>query len=199
MRLRPVAFLLPLLALAAACGASPASVPATPGTAGVSGGVIDPAFATASAAPAAKSVAVVDGPLGQGLKETSAWFAAGMAPEGSAFLATLGDAGRAKVDMTMHAGKCYVVVGFAKLGTVIAINHIRGMITAAANGMGVLIAPSYSLQGDLERGALVPLFPSIRPLEDRFSLYQKASKAGLAKHRLLKEYLVALEPSEFGV
>ena len=86
-----------------------------------------------------------------------------------------------------------------KLGTVIAINHIRGMITAAANGMGVLIAPSYSLQGDLERGALVPLFPSIRPLEDRFSLYQKASKAGLAKHRLLKEYLVALEPSEFGV
>ena len=118
MRLRPVAFLLPLLALAAACGASPASVPATPGTAGVSGGVIDPAFATASAAPAAKSVAVVDGPLGQGLKETSAWFAAGMAPEGSAFLATLGDAGRAKVDMTMHAGKCYVVVGFSQDGKV---------------------------------------------------------------------------------
>ena len=83
-------------------------------------------------------------------------------------------------------------------GRVIEINHIRGMITAAANGFGVLIAPSYSLQGELERGALVPLFPSIRPLEDRFALYQKSSKAKLAKHRLLKEYLQALEPSEFG-
>jgi DNA-binding transcriptional LysR family regulator len=83
-------------------------------------------------------------------------------------------------------------------GPVIAINHIRGMITAAVNSLGVLLAPSYSLQGELERGALVPLFPSIRPLEDRFSLYQKTSKARLAKHRLLKEYLQALEPSEFG-
>ena len=83
-------------------------------------------------------------------------------------------------------------------GRVIEINHIRAMITAAVDSMGVLIAPSYSLQGELERGALVPLFPSIRPLEDRFALYQKSSKAKLAKHRLLKEYLQALEPSEFG-
>lgn len=85
-----------------------------------------------------------------------------------------------------------------RLGRVIEINHIRGMITAAVNGFGVLLAPSYSLQGELERGALVPLFPSIRPREDRFSLYQKTTKARLAKHRMLKEYLLALEPSEFG-
>jgi DNA-binding transcriptional LysR family regulator len=84
-------------------------------------------------------------------------------------------------------------------GRVIQINHIRGMITGAVDGMGVLIAPSYSLQGELERGALVPLFPTIRPLEDRFALYQKSSKAKLAKHKLLKTYLQALEPSEFGV
>ena len=83
-------------------------------------------------------------------------------------------------------------------GRVIEINHIRGLITAAVNGFGVLIAPSYSLQGELQRGALVPLFPSIRPLEDRFALYQKTTKARLAKHRLLKDYLLALEPSEFG-
>lgn len=83
-------------------------------------------------------------------------------------------------------------------GRVIEINHIRGMITAAANGFGVLIAPSYSLQSELQLGALVPLFPSIRPLEDRFALYQKTTKARLAKHRLLKEYLQTLEPSEFG-
>lgn len=66
------------------------------------------------------------------------------------------------------------------------------------NGLGVLIAPSYSLQGELERSALVPLFPAIRPVEDRFWLYQKAAKSRLAKHQLLKEYLVDLNPTEFG-
>lgn len=83
-------------------------------------------------------------------------------------------------------------------GRVMAINHIRGLITAAVGGLGVLIAPSYSLQGELAARALVPLFPSIRPLEDRFALYQKASKTRLAKHRLLKDYLVQLNPAEFG-
>ncbi|MBI4913225.1 MAG: LysR family transcriptional regulator [Acidobacteria bacterium] len=83
-------------------------------------------------------------------------------------------------------------------GRVVAIDHIRGLINAAVNGLGVLLAPSYSLQGELARGALVPLFPRIRPLEDRFALYQKAGKARLAKHRLLKAYLVDLNPEEFG-
>jgi DNA-binding transcriptional LysR family regulator len=83
-------------------------------------------------------------------------------------------------------------------GRVVAINHIRGLITAAVSGLGVLLAPSYSLKGELERGALVPLFPDFRPLEDRFALYQKAGKARLAKHRLLTRYLQELTPSEFG-
>ncbi len=95
------------------------------------------------------------------------------------------------------------LVGFPKrrgiaFGRVIAINHIRGMIHAAVSDLGVLIAPSYSLQGELARGGLVPLFPSIRPLEDRFALYQKTAKAGLLRHRLLKEYLQSLRLSEFG-
>jgi DNA-binding transcriptional LysR family regulator len=83
-------------------------------------------------------------------------------------------------------------------GRVVAINHIRGLITAAVSGLGVLLAPSYSLKGELDRGALVPLFPAIRPLEDRFAVYQKAGKARLAKHRLLTEYLKELTPAEFG-
>lgn len=83
-------------------------------------------------------------------------------------------------------------------GRVVAINHIRGLITAAVSGLGVLLAPSYSLERELDRGALVPLFPAIRPLEDRFALYQKAGKARLAKHRLLTEYLQGLTPAEFG-
>jgi DNA-binding transcriptional LysR family regulator len=83
-------------------------------------------------------------------------------------------------------------------GRVVAINHIRGLITAAVNGLGVLLAPSYSLHGELERGELVPLFPAIRPQEDRFALYQKTTKAPLSKHRLLKAYLESLSPAEFG-
>ncbi len=83
-------------------------------------------------------------------------------------------------------------------GRVVAINHIRGLITAAVSGLGVLLAPSYSVKGELDRGALVPLFPAFRPLEDRFALYQKAGKARLAKHRLLTEYLKELTPAEFG-
>ena len=83
-------------------------------------------------------------------------------------------------------------------GRVIAINHIRGLITAAVHGLGVLIAPSYSLQGELERGVLRPLFPTIRPVEDRFGLYQKTAKARLAKHQLLRDYLVDLNPAELG-
>lgn len=83
-------------------------------------------------------------------------------------------------------------------GRVVAIDHIRALITAAASGMGVLLAPSYSLQEELARGELVPLFPSIRPHEDRFALYQKTARSRLAKHRLLRAYLEALNPAELG-
>lgn len=83
-------------------------------------------------------------------------------------------------------------------GRVVAINHIRGLITAASSGLGVLLAPSYSLKGELDSGALVPLFPAIRPLEDRFALYQKSGKARLERHRLLTRYLQEMTPAEFG-
>ena len=76
--------------------------------------------------------------------------------------------------------------------------RFRGLIPAAVSGLGVLLAPSYSVKSELERGALVPLFPAFRPLEDRFALYQKAGKARLARHRLLTEYLERLTPEEFG-
>ena len=81
---------------------------------------------------------------------------------------------------------------------VIAVNHIRGMINAAGEGLGVVLAPKYSVLEELARGVLVPLFPSIRPAEDRFHIYQKSLKAGLEKHRRLTEYLMTIHPSEFG-
>lgn len=80
----------------------------------------------------------------------------------------------------------------------IAVNHVRAMIHAAVEGMGALLAPRYAVLEELERGDLVALFPSIRPAEDRFSIYQKKVRAGQEKQRLLTRYLQSLSPEEFG-
>ncbi len=81
---------------------------------------------------------------------------------------------------------------------IIEVNHIRAMINAAVEGLGILIVPQYAVLDELARGELVPLFPAIRPAEDRFAVYQKRAKAGLERHRLLTAYLQTLHPSEFG-
>jgi len=65
-------------------------------------------------------------------------------------------------------------------------------------GLGALLAPTYSVLQELERGDLVPLLPGIRPVEDRFCIYQKKRRAGLRRQRTLTEYLLALSPAEFG-
>lgn len=85
-----------------------------------------------------------------------------------------------------------------QLDRFIAVNHIRAMIHAAAEGMGALLVPRYSVLEELERGDLVALFPAIRPTEDRFSIYQKKVKASQEKQMLLTRYLQSLSPTEFG-
>ena len=85
-----------------------------------------------------------------------------------------------------------------QLDRVIAVNHIRAMIHAAVAGMGVLLVARYSVLEELRRGDLVALFPSIRPTEDRFSIYLKKVKANQEKLRLLIAYLQSLSPEEFG-
>jgi len=81
---------------------------------------------------------------------------------------------------------------------IIEIDHVRAMINAGTAGLGALLAPTYSVLQELERGDLALLLPSIRPVEDRFYIYQKKRKAGLRKHRLLTEYLCTINPAEFG-
>jgi DNA-binding transcriptional LysR family regulator len=86
-----------------------------------------------------------------------------------------------------------------ELRRVIAVNHIRGMVHAAVHGLGVVLAPQYSVQAELDRGELVQLFPSIRSTEDRFYrffLYQKANKANLEKHRRLVAFIQTIQMSE---
>lgn len=85
-----------------------------------------------------------------------------------------------------------------QLDRVIAVNHIRAMIHAAAVGMGAALVPRYAVMEELARGDLVALFPGIRPTEDRFSVYQKKVKAGHEKQRRLTQYLQSLSPAEFG-
>ena len=75
------------------------------------------------------------------------------------------------------------------------------MVHAAVHGLGIVLAPKYSVLGEIERGDLIQLFPSIRSTEDRFYrffLYQKVNKAGLAKHRKLTKFLQTIDPAEFG-
>lgn len=86
-----------------------------------------------------------------------------------------------------------------ELHRIIAVNHIRGMVHAAVHGLGVVLAPQYSVQAELDRGELVQLFPSIRSTEDRFYrffLYQKANKANLEKHRRLVAFIQTIRMSE---
>ncbi len=82
---------------------------------------------------------------------------------------------------------------------IIEVDHVRAMINAGAAGLGALLAPTYSVLKELERGDLVPLLPGVRPVEDRFCVYQKKLKAGLRRHRLLTAYLRTLSPAEFGI
>ena len=89
-----------------------------------------------------------------------------------------------------HSDSANVALAWAMTGWITAI--------AGVEGLGAVLAPTYSVLGELERGDLVPLLPRNRPVEDRFYLYQKKSKAALRKHRLLTEYLRGISPAEFG-
>jgi DNA-binding transcriptional LysR family regulator len=82
---------------------------------------------------------------------------------------------------------------------IIGLNDLRAMINAAAAGLGALLAPTYSVLRELQRGELVPLLPHIGPVEDWFCLYQKKSKASLRKHQLLTRFLQSISPGEFGL
>jgi len=84
------------------------------------------------------------------------------------------------------------------LGRIVEIDQVRGMVHAALEGYGVALLPKYTVRGKVARGELVALFPSLRLLEDWFCVYQKRRYAQREKHRLLTEYLVRMDLTEFG-
>jgi DNA-binding transcriptional LysR family regulator len=81
---------------------------------------------------------------------------------------------------------------------VIEMDHIRGIINAAVEGIGIALLPKYSIIPELRRRTLVNLFPDISVREDQFSIYQKKKKACLNANRRFVEYLTRLHPEEFG-
>jgi len=86
-----------------------------------------------------------------------------------------------------------------ELDSLIEINHIRGMINAAKEGMGIGLVPRYCVSAEVVRRELMDVFPEIALLEDHFFIYQKKKRADLEKHRILVDYLLSIKPAEFGV
>ena len=76
------------------------------------------------------------------------------------------------------------------------INHIRGIINAAIEGLGAGFVPRYCVLKELRAGTLVDVFPRLKLVEDNFYICQKTGKAGLARHRSLIEYLKNLKATQ---
>jgi len=81
---------------------------------------------------------------------------------------------------------------------IVEIDHLRGLINAAEEGLGVGLAPTYSVLKELDQGILRVLFPRLKLLEDRFFVYQLRSHARREGNRHLTAYLASLDASEFG-
>ncbi len=84
------------------------------------------------------------------------------------------------------------------LRRIVCINHIRGIIHAAASGLGVGLVPKYTVLTELAHGTLVDLFPDLALLEDVFRIYQKRSLADGEANRQVTEYLIGLDPGDYG-
>lgn len=84
------------------------------------------------------------------------------------------------------------------LRRVTVLNHVRGIINATLEGVGVGFVPRYSVVGEIASGALVPLFPALKLLEDHFRVFQKRARATRKENRAVVTWLRSLDISEYG-
>lgn len=84
------------------------------------------------------------------------------------------------------------------LRQIIEVNQVRGMVHAALEGYGVALLPKYTAIGKVARRELTVLFPRLRLLEDWFSVYQKRTSAMRLKNRVVTDFLVHMDVTEFG-
>lgn len=78
------------------------------------------------------------------------------------------------------------------------INHVRGLINGAMEGLGVSFVPRYTVIDELKNGTLMDPFPDVKPKADIFRIYIKNEKLKIEKNRLMVEYLQTIKPSQFG-
>lgn len=83
-----------------------------------------------------------------------------------------------------------------ELNSVTELNHIRAIINAAIEGLGVGFVPRYCVLKELKARTLVNVFPRLKLLEDNFYVYQKAGRAGLERHRNLLDYLKHIKATQ---
>lgn len=104
---------------ATAPSAAPSAASATTATAPVGDPAAKARMDALKASPLATPVANAgkDDMWARALVDTAAGL--GIAPDGPYYKATLTEKGIAHTDVTLKAGKCYVIVGFAKLATII--------------------------------------------------------------------------------
>ncbi len=76
------------------------------------------------------------------------------------------------------------------------MNHIRGIVNAAMESIGVGFVPKYCVLKELRAKTLVNVFPQLKLLEDHFYVYQKTGKASLARHKSLAEYLLNIRSTQ---
>lgn len=80
----------------------------------------------------------------------------------------------------------------ARLGRIVVVSTVAGMVAAAKAGAGVALVPRYAVREGLEAGTLVEV-PLDAPMPEwRVCLLQKRSRASLARHRLVTEHLRGL-------
>ena len=82
---------------------------------------------------------------------------------------------------------------------IVAVNHIRGMINAAAEGLGAALLPRFTILDELAAGRLRVVFRELKLLEDRFCIYQKRARAGREKNLLVTRFLKRMKVDEFGL
>ncbi len=83
-------------------------------------------------------------------------------------------------------------------GRVLVVSHVRGIVNAALAGLGVGLAPKYTVLEELATGRLVDVLPAMNLVEDEFAIYQLASVAAREENQLLVRMLQQLPFSDFG-
>jgi len=80
---------------------------------------------------------------------------------------------------------------------IMQINHVRGIINGAIEGLGIGFVPSYTVTSELNNNLLLNPFKNIQPEVDKFCIYVKNEKLKFPKNKILINYLSKLNFNDF--